>query len=1037
MTRKKGSALSPKPQRLIEEFKAALTAEIEKIKENPNAIRWELRDGRLIGREGLVYLYEFTLDTLFNGVPDDSPVMLIAGQQSTKGYVVSLVGMQLTLAVEESIGDFVAKAVADIQPYWLLERLREKLDELHEEDVQLPLKCIEGVPSQVLHYAKRPSEVPTELNECQASAVHLALDNEVSYIWGPPGTGKTTTLAALAKAAIDLGQSLLLTAHTNVAVDQAILTSLRYLKDTEHYESGRILRFGSAHLPQVKDDENLNLDAVVERKSGPLRDRLNQLHSRVQTNEEKLSNLQQIKTRIAEFETLVAKTKEFDALLANERSRLEELKNEQDNLKASKTQAESMLERGRRMSWLGRLVRGINLQELDRLRTECETWLSKVSSEQKKVKEKLRRLEVERDSSNAEVLKAKGALEKTSIDSATIESQIAVLQEEMSVLKDQIEELQQQIAALRSQTIADAMMIATTVTGIYTNDELSDRRFDRLICDEASMVPFPMIFYAGRFAQGAITITGDFCQLAPITIEDADPLVRQWLRKSAFEVAELDEAGKIDKDPRAQMLEKQYRMRPQIRQLISEVFYDGKLQDKLDERKEENAKRQAEPCPGAHVAIYETSSMNPWCSRTKSWSRFNLYHALASVELAQRASKYFSPKDGQPSIGIIVPYRAQFHLVRALVEDRGLQSEVAVATVHRFQGAEKDVIIFDLVDSIGAKVGKLLRGGQKSDGARLINVACSRAREKLAVIANLQYFSGKLNNEDALAQVFDRLLKMTPHLEAQTLLPSEAMVMLDRALDLMRPEVLSMDTVEPHSLWKETEFHSGFHADIRGARTSLVILSPFVAPRRFGEYFPILQEKTQQGVEVVIVTRPPDRQGIGMRDEAGQAIHALERMGADIQERPWMHEKAAIIDNRVVWFGSLNILSHSNTEESMMRLCGEKTATQFLRQLGIAFGRNAMLAHPKIKMDVSKIPLKRCACGQTLVIVPKGKFGPFYKCPRCGRTASIAEEDLLGAIDLDQRICPNCKRPLKFRRSRNGAFLGCSGYPDCKYTIGF
>jgi DNA topoisomerase-1 len=33
--------------------------------------------------------------------------------------------------------------------------------------------------------------------------------------------------------------------------------------------------------------------------------------------------------------------------------------------------------------------------------------------------------------------------------------------------------------------------------------------------------------------------------------------------------------------------------------------------------------------------------------------------------------------------------------------------------------------------------------------------------------------------------------------------------------------------------------------------------------------------------------------------------------------------------------------------------------------------------------------------------------------------------------------CPECKRPLKIKSGKNGLFLGCSGYPDCRYTANF
>lgn len=59
-----------------------------------------------------------------------------------------------------------------------------------------------------------------------------------------------------------------------------------------------------------------------------------------------------------------------------------------------------------------------------------------------------------------------------------------------------------------------------------------------------------------------------------------------------------------------------------------------------------------------------------------------------------------------------MPYRAQACLLQYLVEQYRLPWEAVVetATVHRFQGNEKDMVIFDLVDGPSFKVGRLLAG---------------------------------------------------------------------------------------------------------------------------------------------------------------------------------------------------------------------------------------------------------------------------------------------------------------------------------------
>jgi superfamily I DNA and/or RNA helicase len=61
--------------------------------------------------------------------------------------------------------------------------------------------------------------------------------------------------------------------------------------------------------------------------------------------------------------------------------------------------------------------------------------------------------------------------------------------------------------------------------------------------------------------------------------------------------------------------------------------------------------------------------------------------------------------------------------------------------VHRFQGHERDLIIFDTVDAPPLSPGVLLnRTGPDSAAANLLNVSLSRARGKLIILAAVDYF---------------------------------------------------------------------------------------------------------------------------------------------------------------------------------------------------------------------------------------------------------------------------------------------------------
>ncbi len=93
---------------------------------------------------------------------------------------------------------------------------------------------------------------------------------------------------------------------------------------------------------------------------------------------------------------------------------------------------------------------------------------------------------------------------------------------------------------------------------------------------------------------------------------------------------------------------------------------------------------------------------------------------LVRAALDELAGSYVDPQD----IVVLTPYRAQVALLRSML--RRNHGQVSVSTVHRAQGSERTLVIFDPVDASST----FFSG---SDGDRLINVAISRAKAHVII----------------------------------------------------------------------------------------------------------------------------------------------------------------------------------------------------------------------------------------------------------------------------------------------------------------
>jgi superfamily I DNA and/or RNA helicase len=279
-----------------------------------------------------------------------------------------------------------------------------------------------------------------------------------------------------------------------------------------------------------------------------------------------------------------------------------------------------------------------------------------------------------------------------------------------------------------------ASLVLATLTNGYFSPLMAEQWFDVLIVEEASMAVLPALFYAACLGRRKTVIVGDPCQL-PSIVQSNEEYVRKVMGRNIFEVAVADPLS----SPLVAMLDVQYRMHPLIGELVSDLFYAGRLQHGGDPAIREGIAAR-EPYAGSPLVVLDTDGRTTCQPGSGGQSRVNVITADVCVDLARRAVGA-----GAESVAIITPYVDQARAIRARLKERagdeGEGRRIECSTVHRFQGQERDVIILDTVDAEPMKPGVLLsERGAHSTAQNLINVAISRARGKLIVVADVGYF---------------------------------------------------------------------------------------------------------------------------------------------------------------------------------------------------------------------------------------------------------------------------------------------------------
>ena len=131
-------------------------------------------------------------------------------------------------------------------------------------------------------------------------------------------------------------------------------------------------------------------------------------------------------------------------------------------------------------------------------------------------------------------------------------------------------------------------------------------------------------------------------------------------------------------------------------------------------------------------------------------------------------------------------------------------------------------------------------------------------------------------------------------------------------------------------LFDQTDFYGQFIQDLNGCKNEVVIESPFITSSRMNLIYPTFKKLLVRNVSIHIITRDPiDHDDEFTRNQSTNEILCCNEMGINVVLLSGNHHrKIAILDRNILWEGSLNILSQSNSREIMRRIENKETVTQ-------------------------------------------------------------------------------------------------------------
>lgn len=234
--REKDKSVQIKPFASVADFcqayRMALSAEISFIRMTGGK-HILLQEGKRIGRDNGQFVYLLESEDELN-YPEGTPVTIWKGQSQISGKILNCEAFSVYLISELDLGAEIEMLNISAEACYLLQSVSERL-------MDLSLEPSEIAQDLICNGLKEIDYRNSDIAKGQETAVRMSLEQPITFVWGPPGTGKTQTLAKIAWAHIDKGERVLMLSYSNVSVDGAILRVMSLKNDAF---PGQLVRYG-------------------------------------------------------------------------------------------------------------------------------------------------------------------------------------------------------------------------------------------------------------------------------------------------------------------------------------------------------------------------------------------------------------------------------------------------------------------------------------------------------------------------------------------------------------------------------------------------------------------------------------------------------------------------------------------------------------------------------------------------------------------------------------------------------------------------
>lgn len=140
-----------------------------------------------------------------------------------------------------------------------------------------------------------------------------------------------------------------------------------------------------------------------------------------------------------------------------------------------------------------------------------------------------------------------------------------------------------------------------------------------------------------------------------------------------------------------------------------------------------------------------------------------------------------------------------------------------------------------------------------------------------------------------------------------------------------------------NAIYDSLDYSDKFEKDLIEADKSIVISSPNLSLNKVERFIEIIRSRQEKGVKVTVLTTYPSSSLYGDTNFLSTILDKMRQSGIYVYTKEEVDERFAVIDDQLVWHGSVNLLGKEDIWDNLMRIHHYQVASELLE---IAFGNS-------------------------------------------------------------------------------------------------